>query len=71
MLFCNGAQINFGKHQFVIALRAGQNIAGFAVPPELMKSMVETWSQKVQEYEAQFGKIDTTGTETGIQSPFA
>ncbi|MBA3789053.1 hypothetical protein H0X32_01500 [Patescibacteria group bacterium] len=70
MLFCNGAQINFGKHQFVIALRAGQNISGFALPPELMKSIVEIWSEKVKEYETQFGKIDTAGTETGIQSPY-
>lgn len=71
MLFCNGAHINYGQHQFVVALRSGDNIAGFAIPPELMKSMVTTWNEKLAEYEAKFGVIDTTSTTSGIESPFS
>ena len=61
--------INFTEHHFLIALASGHSITAYAVPPDLMKAFVEGLPEKIAEYEARFGKIDSSSAEGGIQSP--
>lgn len=66
---CDTLSINFTQHHFLVALASGQNVAAFAVPPELMKAFADGLPAKIAEYESKFGKIDMGGAEGGIQSP--
>jgi len=66
---CDTLSINFKKHYFLVAFTSGQTSSAFAVPPELMKAFVEGMPQKIAAYEEQYGPIDTSGLEGGIQSP--
>lgn len=61
--------INFTQHHFLIAISSGQQIAAFALPPELMKAFAAGLPEKIAEYEKAFGTIDTSSAEGGIQSP--
>lgn len=61
--------INFNQHHFLVAFASGQNVAAFAIPPELLKAFADGLPAKIAEYEEKFGKIATGGAEGGIQSP--
>lgn len=61
--------IGFNKRVFNLAIQCGQSQAGFCLLPEGAKNLARALLQEVAKYEQQFGEIDMTGIEFGIQSP--
>ncbi len=61
--------IGFSKYAFLFGFSSGSESKAFAIPPEIAKGMIEGLTQKLVEYETQFGNIDTSANKIGIQSP--
>ena len=58
---CDTLSMNFNQHQFLLALATGEQVAAFAVPPELMKAFAKGLNEKIAEYETKFGPISAWG----------
>jgi hypothetical protein len=62
--------VNAGNKSFMLmALRTGENVTAYAMPPVLMKSLRDALTSIIDVYEKQNGEIDMTGADFGIQSP--
>jgi hypothetical protein len=57
--FCDGAIGTFVKDLFSFALTSGNNLDSYATTPQIMKSIAIWLNNHVQDYEKQFGEIDT------------
>ncbi len=66
---CDSMSIGYSKYAFLFGFSSGSKSDAFAVPPEIAKGMIEGLTQKLVEYETQFGKIDISANKIGIQSP--
>jgi hypothetical protein len=70
-LLCESATIGYVKHSFFFGFTSGPNQSAFAIPPEVAKGLITILQTAVDGYEKAFGTIDTSGNQTGIQSPIS
>ena len=66
--FCDNVNMGYSKEFFIIALLSGQNASIFALTPEHAKRLSLSLSHNVEEFEKNFGIINTEWFP-GIQSP--
>lgn len=68
-LLSESVSIGFSKIGFFFGFAAGANQTAFVIPPEVAKGLIEVLQKTVGQYESQFGPIDISNNQTGIQSP--
>ncbi len=68
-LVADQISMNHSDKVFNIGFRSGDSFHGFALLPEAAKVMTKMLQDQVATYEKQFGEIDTSTAESGIESP--
>lgn len=68
-LLSETVSIAYSKFSFFFGFSSGTSQSAFAVPPDVAKGLIRVLQQSVEQYEAQFGDIDISRNQTGIQSP--
>ncbi len=68
-LIADRTHLNNNKAWFFFGFSSGDEDAAFLLPPQSAKGFSEQLQKMIERYEKEFGPIDMTGLETGIQSP--
>lgn len=61
--------LNYSEKLFTLGFRSGEAVTGFALLPEAAKALSAMLAEKVHAYEHQYGGIDISQTERGVESP--
>lgn len=68
-LLTDQISMNYSDKIFNVGFRSGDGLHGFALVPEAAKVFSKMLADQVAGYEKQYGEIDTSRTEGGIESP--
>ena len=68
-LIADRTHLNNNKAWFFFGFSSGDDDSAFLLPPQSAKGFSEQLQKMIERYEKEFGLIDMTGLETGIQSP--
>ena len=68
-LIADRTHLNSNKAWFFFGFSSGDDDSAFLLPPQSAKGFSEQLQKMIERYEKEFGPIDMTGLETGIQSP--
>jgi hypothetical protein len=66
--FCENVVAGHSQENFVMLLQVGEHATAYALTPEHMKRLVRSLVRQLEEYEKEFGAIDTRRS-LGIKSP--
>ena len=58
--FCDGALGAFSKEAIMFCMTSGNNLDPYATTPQVAKSIALFFTRQIENYEKQFGVIDTT-----------
>ncbi|MBP6911575.1 MAG: hypothetical protein KBB88_00010 [Candidatus Pacebacteria bacterium] len=65
--FCDGALGAFNKDAIMFCITSGSSLEPYATTPQIAKNIAMFFSQQIDKYEEEFGKIDST--VPSIRSP--
>lgn len=68
-LVADQISMNHSDKIFNLGFRSGEEFTAFALLPEAAKVLSKMLADQVRTYEKQYGEIDTSKTEGGIESP--
>ncbi len=69
-LIADQFHLNNNQQWFFVGFSSGTRQDAFLLPPAAAKGLALELDKKIKAYETQFGPIDTSNLQVGIQSPF-